>query len=104
MLDAIGPGLLSIDDRGGVGDAPDLPLLFEGRNRELVHAARDGRSHHAVQVVRASAKADRAQVDEFRPRPPQFTIIDEVVAGEQPKLTTLRPPRTSLRNPRNRQR
>jgi len=63
-----------------------------------------GRSQHAVQVVRASAKADRARVDEFRPRPPQFTIIDEVVAGERPKLTTLRPPHTSLRNPRNRQR
>ena len=61
-----------------------------------------GRSQDVVQRVRASAKANRARVDKFRPRPPQFTIIDESVVGEPPIFTTLRPTGKAHRRPRRR--
>lgn len=56
-----------------------------------------GPSQQAVQSVRTSAKRNRAIVEEFRPRPPQLTIIDPMT---EPKFTTLRPPPRSFRRPR----
>jgi uncharacterized protein DUF4238 len=59
-----------------------------------------GPSQRSVQQVRQSAKLNRALVDEFRPRPPQLTLIEKVEGQDQPRFTTYRPGTRSFAHPR----
>jgi hypothetical protein len=62
-----------------------------------------GPSQQSVQQVRHHAKQARARVDEFRPRPPQFTVFETVEGEPTPrKVTTHRPPHQALPRARRR--
>ena len=59
-----------------------------------------GPSQQAVQEVRKNAKRNRARIEAFRPRPPQFTMIETVQGDDQPRFTTYRPASRSFTHSR----